>query len=261
MLFLAPMWWNGRRGRFKICSEQSGVGSSPIIGNMKWIDRFDLFLLDLDGLLVNTEPLHFEAYRLLCRRRGFELPWTFERYCGFAHSSAEGLKTALFEELPSLKEMEPRWEVLYSEKKCHYLGLLQGESLQLMPGVKAFLMELALAARKRCVATNATSEQVEEMKRQLPSLGSIPVWITREQYENPKPAPDAYLKAKELLADPGDQIIGFEDTLKGVKALEAAGVAPILICQKNHPQLLEGALHGVKHFESFEGFIQLKNYL
>jgi hypothetical protein len=30
-----PMWRNGRRGRFKICSEQSGAGSSPVIGNKK----------------------------------------------------------------------------------------------------------------------------------------------------------------------------------------------------------------------------------
>ncbi len=32
------------------------------------------------------------------------------------------------------------------------------------------------------------------------------------------PAPDAYLKALELLADPGDRIIGFEDSLRGVQS-------------------------------------------
>jgi beta-phosphoglucomutase-like phosphatase (HAD superfamily) len=83
-------------------------------------------------------------------------------------------------------------------------------------------------------------------------LESIPVWITREQYTHPKPAPDAYLKAVELLADPGDRIIGFEDTMKGVKALQAAGVQPVLICDKEHPQLeQENVLQGVSHFETF----------
>ena len=30
---------------------------------MKWVDRFDLFLFDLDGLLVDTESFHYKAYK------------------------------------------------------------------------------------------------------------------------------------------------------------------------------------------------------
>jgi HAD superfamily hydrolase (TIGR01509 family) len=219
---------------------------------MKWINQFDLFLLDLDGLLVNTESLHYEAYRALCSRRGFDLPWDFKRYCAVAHAGSGDIKKALLEELPELGAAESNWEILYSEKKSHFSELLEGESLELMPGVSAFLEELARSGRKRCVATNSTSQQVAEIRRLLPLLESIPVWITREQYTHPKPAPDAYLKAVELLADPGDKIIGFEDTMKGVKALQAAGVQPVLICDKEHPQLeQENVLQGVSHFETF----------
>ena len=37
LLLIVPMWRNGIRGRFKICSRQLGVGSSPIIGTF-WRD-------------------------------------------------------------------------------------------------------------------------------------------------------------------------------------------------------------------------------
>lgn len=219
---------------------------------MKWINQFDLFLLDLDGLLVNTERLHYEAYLALCNRRGFELPWSFERYCSVAHAGSGDIKKAILEELPDLARAEPDWNILYSEKKSHFFELLEGENLELMDGVQPFLEALASSGRKRCVATNSTAQQVGEIRRRLPILETLPVWITREQYTHAKPAPDAYLKAKELLADPGDKVIGFEDTLKGVKALQAANVQPVLICLKDHPQLQqEGVLQGVSHFETF----------
>ena len=44
---------------------------------MNWISNYDLFLFDLDGLLVDTEKLHFEAYKRLCSRFGYELAWDF----------------------------------------------------------------------------------------------------------------------------------------------------------------------------------------
>src|SRR3990172_6839619 len=48
---------------------------------MHWIYQFQLFLFDFDGLLVNTEDLHFAAYQKMCCDRGFELKWDFERFC------------------------------------------------------------------------------------------------------------------------------------------------------------------------------------
>ncbi|NGX27511.1 MAG: Phosphorylated carbohydrates phosphatase [Chlamydiae bacterium] len=216
-----------------------------IMSSMRWMKQFDLFLLDLDGLLVDTEPLHFAAYQTLCKRHGYELPWNLQEYLGIAHASSGGLQKAIHPHLG-----EESWNVLYQEKKRIYLELLHSGEIALLPGVEAFLGELLENRVKRCVATNSCKEQVETIKDALPILKTIPVWITREDYENPKPAPDAYLKALELLADPGDRMIGFEDSLRGIQALERAGVLPVLICDPAHSQLNEAL--GVVHYPSFE---------
>lgn len=213
---------------------------------MKWIERFDLFLFDLDGLLVDTERLHFEAYRILCSRYGYTLDWDLNQYFKIAHSSAKGLREVLS---PHLKG---DWDSLYAEKKKIYLDLLQGGELKLMPGVEELLKELARASTKRCVVTHSPKEQIEAIKHALPLLKTIPVWITREDYEDPKPAPDAYLKAIELLADPGDQMIGFEDSLRGIRALQGTVAMPVLICDSTHPQMEEEVLKGIAHYHSFE---------
>jgi len=218
---------------------------------MRWIHQFQLFLFDFDGLLVNTEDLHFAAYQKMCRDRGFELNWDFESFCKAAHFSSTGLKDGIYAEFPALFDQEPRWDVLYQEKKAAYMGLLQEGKLQLLPGVSEVLEALQKADIRRCVVTNSTKEQVECIKQALPLLKSIPVWITREQYEKPKPAPDGYLKALDQMAKPEDKVIGFEDSFRGLTSLEAAGCRGVLICPAFHPQMDSLQGKGVLHFESF----------
>lgn len=216
---------------------------------MRWIERFDLFLLDFDGLLVDTERLHYEAYKELCRQYDYELPWEFHEYLGIAHSSAEGLRQSLH---PHLIHKEKNWNILYSQKVKIYLNLLQSGNLQLMSGVETLLQELSMSRIKRCVVTNSSKQQVEIIKESLPILKTIPAWITREDYQDPKPAPDAYIKAIELLGDSEDKIIGFEDSVRGIQALKGTRVLPILICHPSHPQLEDPSLRGIDYFHSFE---------
>nr|NGX47140.1 hypothetical protein [Chlamydiota bacterium] len=101
---------------------------------MRWMKQFDLFLLDLDGLLVDTEPLHFAAYQTLCKRHGYELSWDLQEYLGIAHASSGGLQKAIH---PHLGGKD--WNALYQEKKKIYLELLHSEEIALLPGVEAFL--------------------------------------------------------------------------------------------------------------------------
>ncbi len=196
---------------------------------MHWIQEYDLILFDFDGLLVNTEQLHFEAYRLMCRARGVDLSWDFEKYCSFAHADSKGLREQIYLENPGLQQSEPRWEVLYEEKKKAYLELLSQGGLELMPGVEWLLQLLAEQKVSRCVVTNSFREQIEAIRGQLPILQTIPYWITREDYTRLKPDPEPYQTALKRLSKPGDRVIGFEDTLRGWEALHAAGIPGIVV--------------------------------
>jgi beta-phosphoglucomutase-like phosphatase (HAD superfamily) len=48
---------------------------------------------------------------------------------------------------------------------------------------------------------------------------------------------------------------GFEDTLKGITALQLAGIRPILICDPSHPQI-EGN-PGITHYPSLKDYFNL----
>lgn len=216
---------------------------------MNWIQNYQLFLFDFDGLLVDTEQLHYAAYLEMSRRRGCPLNWDFQRFCHEAHGRAMGFFEGLEREYPHVFKEGASKEDLYEEKKRIYIEMLQKKPLQLMEGVLPLLNALDESKIKSAVVTNSPKDQIEIIKQGLPSLQKIPLWVTREEYVNPKPSPEGYLKAISLLAEPGDRMIGFEDTLKGLKALLAAGAESILICPASHEHVKEGVRLGAKHFE------------
>lgn len=186
---------------------------------MDWIHHYQLFLFDFDGLLVNTEELHFLAYKKMCAAHGFKLDWDFDTYCQAAHYSSEALRDRIYAHLPDLKVQFPNWDELYAEKRQAILDLVNNGAVHLMPGVERLLKSLEEAKIKRCVVTHSPDDLVASIRKQLPILDSIPDWITRHDYTHAKPHPECYLKAIEKYAHNGDKIIGFEDTPRGVKAL------------------------------------------
>jgi beta-phosphoglucomutase len=85
--------------------------------NMQWIHEYQLFLFDFDGLLVNTEEIHYRAYQRMCAHYGVIMDMNFEDYCKIAHYHSEGLSEELYKQYPKLKEQESSWDILYAEKK------------------------------------------------------------------------------------------------------------------------------------------------
>jgi beta-phosphoglucomutase len=220
---------------------------------MQWIHHYNLFLFDFDGLLVNTEFLHFEAYKRMCQSRGHTLAWDFPRYCLAAHYEATGLRDQVYAEFPQLQSQEPDWDVLYQEKKQHFIDILLADPVPLMPGVQLLLDQIQKADIPRVVVTHSAGELVNLIREKNPVLNSIPHWITREDYKQPKPNSECYNKAIEVYAKEGDAVIGFEDSPRGMTALLGSTAKPVLICPPEHPGCLKFSSHpAITFFPSFE---------
>jgi len=205
------------------------------------LNQFDLFLFDFDGLLVNTEELHQRAYEKALKKRGCTLPWDFTTYITNAHKSPVHLKNEMIKQCPQLEQ--EHYENFYEDKKKLYQELLLSDHLSLMDGVDRMLK--LVKDKPHAVVTNSNRLQTEMIKKALPILESIPLWITREDYTEPKPAPDSYRKALEKL--PRGRAIGFEDSLKGINALKSADITAVCIKPPLYPSV-DGASY---LFESF----------
>jgi len=216
---------------------------------MKWVDKFDLFLFDLDGLLVNSEYMHFEAYKRMLKNQGFDLSWDFNKFCKIAHRDEKSLENGIYGCFPHLKEIEPNWTKLRNEKNSIFLKIIKNEKIDLLPGVENLLNELEKKNIKRSVVTNSTKEMVDLIIKNQSKLRSIPNWITREHYTRSKPFPDGYLYAIEKFANNNDRIIGFEDSQRGIKALKTANICPVMI---NETISKHVDIKDIFHFFSFE---------
>lgn len=219
---------------------------------MDWINEYQLFLFDFDGLLVNTEELHYLAYKKMCASQGFDLDWDFNRYCQAAHYHSEGLRDQIFERFPQLKGIDPTWKNLYAIKQESIINLINEGAVHLMPGAEKLLKLLEASNIKRCVVTHSPDELVNAIRCQNPILDTIPNWITRHDYSHPKPNPECYLKAIERYAHKDDKLIGFEDTPRGLAALMATKAQPVLISQVPYPEIPGYVAKGVWQYGSLD---------
>lgn len=219
---------------------------------MKWIEEFELFLFDLDGLLVNTENIHYQAYIDMLRRRGFKLDWAFLKFCEVAHFDDQSLKEGVYAIFPDLFDQEPNWEVLRQEKNRIYIDLLRSSKIDLMKGVEKLLLELNKQNKKTVVVTNSSKEMTDMIKAKQSLLQSIKHWITREDYLLAKPNPDCYLHAISLFKEKDDKVIGFEDSIRGVKALAQTPAQAVFIGPFFDPKTDVFLTNEVLHFQSFE---------
>ena len=223
---------------------------------MSFIQDYQLFLFDFDGLLVNSEEVHFKAYKKVCTSYGFDLDWTLDRYFQAAHYNSEGLYHALNTKFPQLKEKGPSWEVFYAKKQQQVLKLVEEEGVHMMPGAAKLLQILNEKNIKRCVVTHSPDGMIKLFRQQNPILDTIPEWITRENYTHPKPHSECYEIAIKRLSNEKDAIIGFEDTPRGLQALMKCPVQPILICQASYPEISSYLQQGVLHYPSLESWLQ-----
>ncbi len=201
------------------------------------IEKFDLFCFDFDGLLVDSESLHKQAYELALKEFSLLGAIGFYDYCFAAHyptgNRLKDLYCSLFSQLD-----DPMWEEVVKKKQKHYAGLLAQSPLSLMPYAETMIETLLSNGKALCVVTNSRCQYTIPFRKALPILEEIPLWITRDDVAKAKPHPDGFLKALAHHPNvPKSRALGLDDALKGITAIVNAQITPILVCSKDHPQL------------------------
>jgi HAD superfamily hydrolase (TIGR01509 family) len=222
---------------------------------MQLLENYTLFLFDLDGLLVNTEEVHFRAYGEMARKHGLHLDLTFPEYFRMAQASADAPKNYFYSHFPKLLAEEPNWDVLYREKKQAVLELLKKEGAKLLPGAEEFLRMLEKAGKRRVIVTHSGDELTEIIRAKNPVLNTVSGWITRHDYSRPKPFSDSYLKAIEKFGS-GGPIIGFEDSERGMEALLGTSATPVLVNSFDAELASRYKARGVMTFRSLEELLR-----
>jgi beta-phosphoglucomutase len=177
-------------------------------------------LFDFDGIIVDSESLHHRAYESALAPHGVaSIP--VEIYADRFSNRGVGLEYCA-EQVPGVDLHE-----LKARKDRVFRQILETDA-RLLPGVAEALGDLG-ERRALALATGSSRDAVAHVLRRFALLGFFRVIVGREDYDLDKPAPDAFLRACELLGEAPTSCLAVEDSFKGLCAARAARIPCVVI--------------------------------
>ena len=178
--------------------------------------KFSGVLLDLDGLLLDTERLQVEIGPAVLRSLGHEMePAFFHRLVGIPQAENARLISLELGTAIDAVALDAAWN------EAFYARMLEG--IPLRPGAGDFLDALDRMRLPRAIATNGVTARAEWKLEQTGLLGRIDAIVGIDQVERGKPAPDVYIEAARRLGLSPSQCVALEDSDLGVRAADLQG--------------------------------------
>ena len=171
---------------------------------------------DNDGVLVDTEPLYFQATRELLAEVGIDLT-----HANFADLSLRQGRSC-FDLAAARGLADPELEALRRRRNARYADLLRAGIMPL-PGVVDALRALH-GTRPMAIVTSSNPDHFEVAHASTGLRRYFDFVLTNADYERHKPHPEPYLRAAGRLGiDPGSCLV-VEDTERGLRSALAAGM-------------------------------------
>ena len=204
-------------------------------------------IFDFDGVLVDTEPIHYQAFQEVLRplHLGYSYERYLEHYIGFDDRDAfrevflESGRELTGEELNSLMRSKAG--------KFKRIVSKGGESF---PGANALISELRTFNVPMAIASGALKSEIEMILRSLGIEKAFPVIVAADEVNRSKPDPETYMLALEKIKrqmlkkylDPGLSV-SIEDTPSGIESARAAGLVVVGVSHSHAPERLKKADH------------------
>jgi beta-phosphoglucomutase-like phosphatase (HAD superfamily) len=187
-------------------------------------------VFDFDGIIANSEPLHFQAFRDVLAEIGVTLSERdyYDRYLGY---DDVGVFQALDRERGS---WTPARVGELVARKAIRLEALERDLSILFPGA-AGAVRRAAAAMPIAIASGARGEEIRRVLDREGLAGCFTAVVAAEDTTVSKPAPDPYLRAVALLAPASGgrlaaaECVAIEDSHWGLESARAAGLRTVAV--------------------------------
>lgn len=201
-------------------------------------------IFDFDGVIVNSEPLHFATLRDTLAEEGIAIDEDEYYRLYLAYDDRGSLRRALEQHGQALDVV--RIERLAQRKSEVFLALLP--TVTFFPGVPALVRGLA-AEVPVAIASGGLREEIEAILVAGGLRDAFHVIVGAHDVRQGKPHPEPYLTAAERLAAraPGlrpEDCVVFEDSMPGIAAARAAGMKVVAVTN-SYPAAKLGAAHRV----------------
>ena len=184
-------------------------------------------ILDLDGLMVDSEPVHQRAFEALLARHGIDPRFTEEEY-GRYFVGIPVVENA--EWLIENFDLKSSAGELVAEQEAIYEALIEDPAnLIPMPDLFTLLDELRVRGWPLGVASSSPRRQVNAILCGLGIAGRFRSVVAGDDVPRTKPAPDVYARAANELGVAQRDCVAVEDSATGITSAQAAGLRVIVV--------------------------------
>ncbi len=176
-------------------------------------------IFDMDGVIVDTEPVHRYAYYKQFEELNIEV--TEAMYTSFTGFSTRNT----FQTLKEQFQIEHEVEDLIQRKRSIFNDAFDTkEDLELLEGVRALIEDLHQNGIQLILASSASKVTIDRVFSRFGLHDFFTHVVSGEDFPKSKPHPAIFEHAASLSVAPKENCIVIEDSTNGVKAAKAAGI-------------------------------------
>jgi HAD superfamily hydrolase (TIGR01509 family) len=192
--------------------------------------RFDAILFDFDGVLLDSEPVHWACWREVLLPLGVSLEWEFYR------DQCIGIDDRLMLQMMSgdSRDWRELWAQYPSKKELFRARMMAAPPF---PEGRAALLEEPQPAYRLAIVSSSACAEIEPLLVRAGLRQYFDTIVGAESVTQYKPAPEPYLVAAERLAVRSPLVL--EDSQAGIASGRAAGFE---VAHVPHPGEMERVL-------------------
>jgi len=209
-------------------------------------------IFDFDGVIVDSEPLHYQAFVMVCKAITFESTWEqhMAQFIGsddrdaFRYMLAQAIEAG---HTPEVTNLQATLDQLIEKKRHAFEALAELGTAAILGSVE--LIEEAHAARLPiAIASGATRADIEQMLRLLGIRDKFDIIVAADHVEHSKPDPTTYRLAFEKLKKKHpnagltpETTLAIEDTQAGLMSAQGAGLQTLALTTTSPIEVLHKA--------------------
>lgn len=176
-------------------------------------------IFDMDGVLVNSEPLHHEVSLVQFKNLNIEV--SDDVFATFTGNSNKMIYQKLKDKFQLTQEIE---ELVLDKNNLFIEAFDKKEDLHLMPGVKELIIDLHKNGIQLIVASSSEMAIINKVFKRFDLDQYFTYKVSGEDFPESKPNPAIFLKAASYSKAPIEECLIIEDSTNGIKAAKAAGI-------------------------------------
>ena len=202
-------------------------------------------IFDMDGVIVDTEPVHRYAYYKQFEELDIEV--TEAMYTSFTGFSTRNTFQTLKEQFQLEHEVE---DLIQRKRNIFNDAFDTKEDLELLDGVRTLIEDLHQNGIQLILASSASKVTIDRVFTRFGLHDFFTHIVSGEDFPKSKPHPAIFQHAASLSTAPKENCIVIEDSTNGVRAAKAAGIYCVgYISEHSKDQHLDEADLVINHFK------------